>query len=263
MKKEDIKVVILCGGAGTRLKEETEFRPKPLVEISSRPVIWHIMKIYSHYGFNNFILCLGYKGEMIKEYFLNYEVMNNDFTVNLASKRQIIYHNNDGIEKESWNVTLVDTGLETETGGRVKKIESFIKEDVFMLTYGDGLADINIRKVFEIHRESGKIGILSAVHPLSRFGVIEYDGNGMVHGFKEKPSLEGLINGGFFVFKKEFFNYLTDNCTLEKEPLEKLAKEKQLATYVHNGFWKCMDTHKDAKDLNRMWEEGKAPWKVW
>lgn len=263
MKKQNIKVVILCGGFGTRLKEETEFRPKPLVEIGNRPIIWHIMNLYSYYGFNNFILCLGYKGEMIKDYFLNYELMINDFTINLNSKRQIIYHDDETQQKQDWNVTLVDTGLETGTGGRVKRIEKFIYEDTFMLTYGDGVADINIGKVLEFHKKMDKIGVLSAVHPPSRFGVIEHDGQSLVRGFKEKPYLDGLINGGFFVFKREFFNYLNEGSVLEKEPLGKLTQENQLATYVHPGFWKCMDTFKDARELNHLWNNGEAPWKIW
>jgi glucose-1-phosphate cytidylyltransferase len=263
METKTIKVVILCGGMGTRLKEETEFRPKPLVEVANRPIIWHIMKIYSHYGFNDFILCLGYKGEMVKEYFLNYEAMNNDFTINLNSKRQIVYHDHELREKDNWNVTLVDTGLQTQTGGRVKLIEKFIQEELFMLTYGDGVADINIDQVLRLHQKANKIGVLSAVHPLSRYGVIDHDHSGQVLGFKEKPRLDGLVNGGFFVFKKEFFNYLNKDSVLEKGPLEQLAQERQLATYIHTGFWKCMDTFKDANELNQMWNEGNAPWKIW
>jgi glucose-1-phosphate cytidylyltransferase len=255
-----IPVVILCGGMGTRMKEETEFRPKPLVEIGGRPIIWHIMKLYSHFGFVNFILCLGYKGELIKEYFLNYEAMNNDFTINLGSQNRIDYHNSH--REENWNVTLIDTGLDTLTGGRIKKIEHYVKNDTFMVTYGDGISDINIHNLLQHHYEKKTIGTLTGVHPVSRFGVLMHNHSDIVTGFKEKPYLNGLVNGGFFVFEKSFFNYLTTDSVLESEPLENLAKENQLSVYKHNGFWRCMDTFKDVRELNYLWET-KMPWKIW
>lgn len=254
-----MKVVILCGGMGTRLKEETEFKPKPLVEIGGRPILWHIMKIYSCYGFNDFILCLGYKGNMIKEYFLNYEAMNNNFTINLKSKKQMLYHDT---HSDDWNVTLVDTGTDTNTGGRIKRIEKFIKEDAFMVTYGDGVANINIKELLKFHKKHGKMATLTGLHPTSKYGVFQNNGH-LVSKFKEKPKMDDLVSGGFFVFNKEFFNYIEPNSVLEKEPMEALTQQGELAVYVHDGFWQCMDTHKDAMTLNEMWTDKAALWKSW
>jgi len=247
---------------GTRLREETEFRPKPLIEIGGRPILWHIMKIYSHYGFNSFILCLGYKGAMIKEYFLNYECMNNDFTINLGSSRHsLIFH---GSHTEwNWTVTLVDTGLETMTGGRIKKTEKYIDSEIFLATYGDGVADIDIAQLVEFHKEKGKIATVTGFHPFSRFGVIEATPDSLVARFKEKPLLEGMISGGFFVFNRKIFDYLDENSILEQEPLAQLAKDGELAVYQHKGFWKSMDTYRDFLELNKMWAEQDTPWKVW
>lgn len=256
----DVKVVILCGGMGTRLKEETEFRPKPMIEIGGRPILWHIMKIYSAFGFNSFILCLGYKGSFIKEYFLNYEAMNQDFTIKLGPESSIDFYNQH--DEGNWKVTLADTGLFTNTGGRIKKIEKYVQEEHFMITYGDGLADINIKDLFEFHKKTGKIGTLSGVRTTSRFGMVKMKGDACV-GFREKPFGDNLVSGGFFVFRKDFFDYLDENCVLEKEPLEALANEGQLAVYKHHGFWKSMDTYRDYLEFNRMWEGRNTPWWIW
>lgn len=229
-----MKVVLLCGGMGTRLREQTEFMPKPLVEIGGMPILQHIMKIYSHYGHNEFVLCLGYKGDMIKEYFKN----------------------------SDWNITFADTGLETNTGGRIKKIEKYVDGDTFMCTYGDGVSNIDLNKLLEQHEKMAKIATLTAIHPMSRFGIIETE-DGLVKSFKEKPRLDGIINGGFFVFNKDVFDYLDDNSVLEQEPLKNLSKDNQLAVYEHQDFWECMDTFKDAKELNQMWDSGNVPWRIW
>ena len=255
---EKPKVVILCGGIGTRLKEETEFKPKPLVEIGGLPILWHIMKHYSHYGYNDFILCLGYKGEMIKEYFLNYESMKSDFTLNLGRKGRMVHTQT----QEDWNITFAETGDETQTGGRIKKIEKYIDGEFFLVTYGDGVSDIDINKLVEFHKEKGKIGTITGVHPWSKYGTVHIDENNIITEFREKPILKDIINGGFFVFNRKIFDYLTEDCMLEKEPFNKLASEKQLALFKYEGFWHCMDTYKDSLDLNKMWEKG-APWKTW
>jgi len=256
-----MKVVILCGGKGTRMREETEFRPKPMVEIGGRPLLWHIMNIYSNYGFKDFIICLGYKGNMIKQYFLNYEAMNNDFTIQLGNRTAIQYHNNHN--EADWNVTLVDTGADSQTGARVKKIKSYIDGNTFMLTYGDGLSSINIKDLLEYHRSHGKIGTMTGVHPPSRFGELVLKEN-RVEIFNEKPqTMNGLVNGGFFVFNKQFFDYLdTDNnCTLEKKPLEDLAADGELMVYPHEGFWQCVDTYRELEVLNNMWKSSDIPWR--
>lgn len=255
---DKIPVVILCGGQGTRLREETAFKPKPLVEIGGRPILWHIMKIYSHFGFNEFILALGYKGEMIKRYFLNYEAMNNDFTIDLKSK-SLTFHDN---TTEDWVVTLADTGDLTETGGRIKRVEKYIKTPRFMATYGDGVADINIRKLLEFHKSKGKIATLTGLHPLSKYGILELDENNIVTNFKEKPQMKEWVSGGFFVFEREIFDYLDENSILERAPMEHLVEDGQLAVYAHDGFWGSMDTYKDVQYLNKLWEETKR-WKVW
>jgi glucose-1-phosphate cytidylyltransferase len=258
-----MKVVILCGGRGTRLREETEYRPKPMVQVGGKPVLWHIMKIYAHYGFNDFVICLGYKGDMIKEYFLNYEAMNNDFTIQLGNYNNIQIHSNH--QERDWCVTLADTGEETQTGARVKRIENYIDGALFMLTYGDGVANINIKKLVEYHKSHGKIGTMTGVHPSSRFGELVLKDN-KIEVFNEKPQVtEGLINGGFFVFNKIFFKYLQedDNCYLEKEPLENLAADGELMVYPHEGFWQCVDTYRELELLNHQWKSRNPPWKVW
>lgn len=258
-----VKVVILCGGRGTRLREDTEMRPKPLIEIGDRPMLWHIMKIYSHYGFKDFILCLGYKGELIKEYFLNYEAMNNDFTIKLGEKNKITFHNRH--LEEGWNVTLVDTGKETQTGARIKKIEKYIDSEIFMVTYGDGVGNIDIKRLVDYHKKHKNIGTITGVHPSSRFGELVIKDN-KIKEFNEKPQVkEGFINGGFFVFNKKFFASLSENnnCYLEHEPLEGLAKKNHLSVYLHRDFWQCMDTQRELGILNDLWKQRKAPWKIW
>lgn len=257
------KVVILCGGQGTRLREETEYRPKPLVDIGGRPILWHIMKLYAHYGFYDFVLCLGYRGNMIKEYFLNYEAMNNDFTICLGRKHQISYHGNH--KEQDFHVTLADTGQDAMTGGRVKQIENYVDDDHFMVTYGDGVADVNIRAVIDFHRAHGRLATVTAVRPVSRFGVLDVSSDGSeVLSFAEKPQTDGWMNAGFFVFNRRVFDYLHgDDCILEREPLERLAREGQLAAYRHDGFFFAMDTYREYQYLNELWANGKAPWKVW
>jgi len=261
--KDNIKVVMLCGGRGTRLEEVTEVRPKPLVDIGRKPMLWHIMKFYAHYGFKDFVLCLGYKGEMIKEYFLNYEAMNNDFTIGFGESGGIKYHT-DHLEK-NWTVTLVDTGEKAQTGARVKRIENYIDENIFMLTYGDGVGDVNIDKLFDFHLSHGRIGTVTAVHPSSRFGELIIDGEKAKEFSEKSQTTEGFINGGFFVFSREFFKYLSkdDDCILEKEPLENLAEDGQLSVFKHEGFWQCMDTRRELDLLVKLWEESRAPWKIW
>jgi len=258
-----MKAVILCGGMGTRLKEETEYRPKPMVMIGNRPILWHIMKIYSFYGHNDFILCLGYKGEIIKEYFYHYEMLANDFQITLGKKNDMkIFHNQD---EGDWKVTLVNTGDKALKGARLKRIERYIDSENIMVTYGDGVADININSLVEFHNSHGRIATLTGVKPLSRFGELQVEG-GMVKEFEEKPqSAEGLINGGFFVFRREIFDYLEDHddCDLEYGALEKLTKIGQLMVYRHEGFWGCMDTMRDMEYLNKLYEEGNAVWKIW
>lgn len=260
-----MKVIILCGGQGTRLKEETEYKPKPMVEIGGKPILWHIMKIYAHFGFNEFILALGFKGNVIREYFLNYDYYNNDFTVNIGNHKDVKIHGNS--DEKNWEVTLVETGENTMTGARVKKCEKYITEDNYMLTYGDGLSNVNIKKLFNYHIHHGKIGTVTGVNPPSRFGELVIK-NKRVIEYKEKPKLEGLegaINGGFMVFKKEFFSYLSkdDNCFLERAPLEKLAINRELMVYHHKDFWQSMDTYRDYLLLNKMWESNNIPWRVY
>jgi glucose-1-phosphate cytidylyltransferase len=256
-----MKVVVLCGGLGTRLREETEFRPKPMVEIGGRPILWHIMKIYAQSGFREFVLCLGYRGNTIKEYFLNYEAMNNDFTISLGQKSQIQY--NDVHTEQGFQVTLADTGQSTMTGGRVKRIQKYIDSDTFLLTYGDGVADLDIAKLLEFHRSHGKLATVTAVTPSSRFGVLEMNKN-RVMNFLEKPRMEGFTSAGFFVLNRKVFDYLGgDDCTFEHEPLERLAKEGELMAYRHEGFFFAMDTYREYEYLNQLWTNGQAPWKVW
>ncbi len=263
MKTGDIPVVILAGGSGTRLREQTEFIPKPMVPIGGKPILWHIMKIYSYYGFKRFIICLGYKGEIIKEYFLNYRIRNSDFTINLGNHKDIYIH--DLHSKDDWEVTLADTGLKAMTGARVKKIEKYINSDFFLLTYGDGVSNVEINKILDFHQSHDKLATVTGVKPPSRFGELIVEGDCVVE-FGEKPQVgSGMINGGFFVFDKRVLNYLSpdDNCTLEREPLERLAKEGNLMVYKHDGFWQCMDTLRDMNLLNEYWESGHPPWKIW
>jgi len=253
-----MKTVILCGGLGTRLREETEFRPKPMIMIGDKPIRWHIMKLYSHYGFNDFILCLGYKGEVIKNFFLEYDLVNSDFTICLGTKEitrhSIIY------DERDWQVTLADTGNGTLTGGRVKKIEKYIDEDTFIMTYGDGLSNVNLKELIRFHRDKGKIATVTGVRPIARFGELLVDGD-LVKTFSEKPQIEnGWISGGFFVFERKIFDYLDEECMLERKPLEKLAQENQLAVYKHADYWRCMDTYRDLEALNQEWASGRPGW---
>ena len=261
-----MKAVILCGGRGTRMKEETEFKPKPLVNIGKMPMLWHIMKIYSHYGVKEFILCLGYKGEMIREYFLRYNELINDFTLNLSSEKDKAITIHGALEKrDDWKITFVDTGKENMTGSRIAQIKKYIGDDEdFFLTYGDGLSDINLNELYKFHKSKGKIATLTAVKPFSYFGIIETENN-LVKSFQEKPIIEGTINGGFFVCNKKIFNYLdkAPSCVFEQEPLKNLTKEGQLASFHHNGFWFAMDTPKHAETLNNMIGSGNTPWVVW
>lgn len=260
-----MKVVILCGGLGTRLREETEFRPKPMVEIGNKPILWHIMKIYSRYGIREFVLCLGYKGEIIKDYFLNYELLNNDFTIQLGNKKSIEVHSNHHFEEFEWKLTLADTGDKTLKGARLKLIEKYIDGDIFMVTYGDSLCNVDIIRLIEFHKSHGKIGTVTGINIGSRFGELKIKDNS-VESFNEKPKNGSeFINGGFFVFNKKIFDYLTTDefCDFEIGPLEKLAKENQLMVYKHSGFWACMDNIRDMEYLNNLWDTNKADWKVW
>lgn len=257
-----MKVVILCGGFGTRLREETEIKPKPMVQIGNMPILWHIMKTYASYGFKDFILCLGYKGEAIKDYFYNYEILANDFTVELGTKKIKFYPKH---AEAGWKITLVDTGIKAMTGARIKRIEKFIDGDNFMLTYGDGVTDLNIKKLLEFHKSHGKIGTVTGVFPPSRYGELLIQSDQTLI-FNEKPKKQvDLINGGYFVFKREFFKYLKDDddCILERAPLAKLSAAGELKAFPHKGFWQCMDTFRDFRYLNDLWEKGKPPWKTW
>ncbi len=257
-----MKVVILCGGLGTRLREETEFRPKPLVEVGGRPILWHIMKLYAHYGFHDFVLCLGYRGDMIKDYFLNYEAMNNDFTVVLGKRNEITYHGTH--EEQEFRVTLADTGLETMTGGRLRRVERYIDTDTFMVTYGDGVSNVNIPDLLAYHRSHGTAATVTTVRPVSRFGVVDVARDGQVERFAEKPRVEGWVSAGYFVFEREVFGYLGDDtCVLEHDPMQRLTQNKQLRAYRHDGFFYAMDTFREYQALNQMWSSGRAPWKVW
>jgi glucose-1-phosphate cytidylyltransferase len=257
-----VKVVILCGGLGTRLREETEYRPKPLVDVGGRPILWHVMKLFAHYGHRDFVLCLGYRGHMIKEYFLNYEAMTNDFTICLGKQHAVRYH--DAHQEQDFNVTLADTGADTMTGGRVKRVERYLDGDRFMVTYGDGVADIDLGRLVEFHRAHGKLATVSAMKPVSRFGVLDVDAEGRVRQFVEKPRLDGWANCGFFVFERPVLEYLDGDATvLEREPLERLAAEGQLVAYKHEGFFFAMDTYREHLQLNELWNTGQAPWKVW
>ena len=254
------KVVILAGGKGTRLREETEVKPKAMVEIGGKPILWHIMNIYSHYGFKDFVICLGYKGEVIKEYFINRSWMENDFLLNTSKKGEFSILSKNSAE--DWNITFADTGQENQTGGRIKKIEKYIDEDNFFATYCDVLSDVDMNKLFAYHKKMGKTATLTAIHPRSPFGVIEIK-DGIINSFKEKPRLEGNINGGFFAFKKDIFDVLDENSILEEEPLRALAQKGKLAAYEHQKFWMSMDTFKDVGVLNDMWDKNDRPWAVW
>jgi glucose-1-phosphate cytidylyltransferase len=257
-----MKVVILCGGLGTRLREETEFRPKPMVPIGNRPILWHIMKFYASFGFKEFILCLGYKSEMIREYFFHYQWHCSDITLHLGPTPQIIYHNQHA--EEDWQVTLLDTGLTTMTGGRVRRALAHIPEDEFLLTYGDGLCNVPVPDLIKYHRAQGGIATLTAVRPSGRFGELTLN-ESAITSFREKPPTEsGYINGGYFVVNKKIADYLTgDSSIFESDALPKIAAAGKLHAYRHDNFWQCMDNLREMEMLNKMWADGKAPWKVW
>ena len=260
---DSIPVLILCGGLGTRLREETEYRPKPMVEVGSRPMLWHIMKIYAKHGFTDFVLLVGYRGDRIKEYFLNYEAMHRDFTVTLGRPDSLQFH--DAHADEAWRVTICDTGHHTMTGARIKRAARHITGDRFMVTYGDGVADIDLGALMAAHRSSRRLATVTGVRPPSRFGELVVNGD-RVRQFSEKPQMQdGFINGGFFVFERPVLDYLSDDasCVLEADPLERLTSDGQLGVYRHTGFWQCMDTYRDHQLLNQLWDSGKAPWKVW
>ena len=256
-----MKVVILAGGFGTRISEESHLKPKPMIEIGGKPILWHIMKYYSEFGFHDFIICLGYKQYVVKEFFADYFLHTSDVTFDLANNRMEVHNN----YAEPWKVTLVDTGLKTMTGGRVKRIRPYVGDEPFMLTYGDGLADVDLKKLEEFHRQHGRIATITAVNVGQRFGVLDIQQGGRIQAFREKNDRDGaLINGGFMVMNPQVFDYIQgDDTVLEKEPLENLARDGELMAFAHDGFWKCMDTQRDKMQLEAMWQSGQAPWKIW
>lgn len=256
-----IKSLILAGGLGTRLREETEFKPKPMVDVGGRPILWHIMKNLSIQGVKDFSVATGYKGDVIKDYFLNYHARNNDITIDLGQKSRFTQH---GLHDESdWRVTIAGTGETTMTGGRVFRTMKYLRGERFLCTYGDGLADINLKKLLGFHISHGKIATVTTVKPLSRFGVMEVDDKGLVTQFREKPLMDGWVNAGYFIFEPGIIDYLDEDCVLEAEPLAKLAAGGQLAAYRHNGFWQPMDTFRESNFLNELWNSNNAPWKNW
>ncbi len=256
-----MKVVILAGGLGTRLSEETDFKPKPMVEIGGKPILWHIMKIYSYYGYNEFIICCGYKGYMIKEYFANYYLHQADVTVDLSTNELEVHMSH----AEPWKVTLVDTGIKTMTGGRIKRIEKYVGNKPFLLTYGDGLGDVNIKALVDFHKKHGKKASITAVQPIGRFGSLLFDESGNIQTFKEKPKDADWVNGGFFVLEPEVFNYIEDydSCIWERTPLENLVNDKELMAYKHEGFWHPMDTLRDKNELEKSWNSDQCKWRLW
>lgn len=256
-----MKVLLLAGGLGTRLREETEFKPKPMVEIGSKPILWHIMKNLSIFGMKEFVVATGYKGEIIKDYFLNYHSRNNDITVELGRNSDFIQH---GTHSESdWTVTIANTGELTMTGGRVFKTQKYLHDETFLCTYGDGLANVNIKELISFHKSHGKLATVTTVQPLSRFGMMDVDGYGNVKKFREKPVMEGWVNAGFFVFEPKVFDYLDQDSVLEQEPLSRLASLGELVAYRHSGFWQPMDTLRESQFLNDLWDRNEAPWRNW
>ena len=257
-----MQTVILAGGLGTRLREETEFRPKPMVDIGGRPILWHIMKMYAHYGFTDFVTCLGYRGDMIKEYFLNYEAMNNDFTISLGGKSDIEVQRVN--EEQELRVTLADTGQDTMTGGRIQRIKSYINGDTFLLTYGDGVSDVDLGALVKFHKSHGRLATVTSVRPTSRYGVMDLDPRGNVMRFEEKPELNAWISAGYFVLNRGVFDYLDgDDCIFEREPLQRLADDGQLAAFRHTGSFHTMDTYREYQELNQLWNSGQATWRRW
>jgi len=257
-----MKVVILAGGFGTRISEESYLKPKPMIEIGERPILWHIMKIYSSYGFNEFVVCLGYKAYCIKEYFAHYFLHESDVTFDFRNNNERFIHHHSA---EPWTVTLVNTGLETMTGGRVKRIQQYVGDEPFMLTYGDGVGNVNLHELLAFHKAHGRIATVTSTQPSGRFGALELSEEGGVLGFQEKPKGDGnWINAGFFVMEPKAFDYIAgDGTVLEQEPLENLARDGELMTYKHNGFWQPMDSLRDKNQLENLWKSGKAPWKIW
>lgn len=256
-----MKVVILAGGFGTRISEESQFKPKPMVEIGGKPILWHIMKEYSYCGYHDFVICAGYKQEVIKEWFSSYFVHNSDITFDFTKGEKISIHQE---HSEPWKVTVVDTGLNTMTGGRIKRIRDYIGNEPFMMTYGDGVSDVDVAKLVEFHKSQGKIATLTGVQPEGRFGVMDLEGND-IKSFREKSKEDmGWINGGYMVLQPEIFDYIEgDNTSFEKEPLEQLTRENQIVCYKHKGFWQCMDALRDKQKLEQMWKSNQAPWKKW
>lgn len=260
--KYDIPAVLLAGGLGTRIREETEFKPKPMVEIGGKPILWHIMRNLSQNQINEFVICGGYKGEVIKNYFLNYDTGENDFTIDLSGKNGLKVHNATD-SRPNWTVTVANTGALTPTGGRIKKVEKYIAGRRFFATYGDGLSDIALDKLIDFHLSHGKIATVSTSKPLSRFGVVDMENSGRVLNFREKPIVDEWVNIGFFIFEPEALEYLTEDSVLEQEPLARLARDGELFAYRHEGFWQPMDTYREMSMLNELWETDKAPWKNW
>ncbi len=257
-----MKVVLLAGGFGTRISEESHLKPKPMIEIGGRPILWHIMKIYSHYGFNDFIICGGYKADYIKDYFANYYLRTSDVTFDFTKENRMELHNTFA---EPWKVTIIDTGLHTMTGGRIKRIQQYVGDEPFLLTYGDGVCDLNISELVEFHKSHGKIGTMTSVSIGQRFGVLDITDDNTIVSFREKKDNDGsVINGGFMVFQPEIFDYIDgDKTVFEKEPLERLVKMGELKAYRHDGFWQCMDTQRDKMYLEELWDSKNAPWKLW
>lgn len=257
-----MKVVILAGGFGTRISEESHLRPKPMIEIGGMPILWHIMKEYSYYGYNEFIICCGYKAHMIKKYFADYYLYASDVTFDFSSNNKMVVHSN---YSEPWKVTLIDTGLETMTGGRIKRIKKYVEGEPFMLTYGDGVSDVNIQEIEAFHKKHGKIATITTVNVGQRFGVLDIDESGLIRSFREKEDYDGQrINAGYMMLNPEIFEFIDDDTTVfEKGPLQNLAKLGELKAYSHNGYWQCMDTQRDKMQLEELWKTQKAPWRKW
>ncbi len=256
-----MKAILLAGGLGTRLREETEFRPKPMVEVGGRPILWHIMKNLAHFGITDFIIATGYKSDMIKEYFLNYEAWNNDFTIELGRKGSLNFH--DSHDEAHWSVTVAFTGESTMTGGRVYRASKYLDDEPFLVTYGDGLADVDVHALRASHQKSNCLATVTTVQPTSRFGVMDVGSDGKVISFSEKPRLEGWINVGFFIMEPGVLNYLDDDCVLEEDPIARLAADGELSAYRHEGYWQPMDTYRESNLLNDLWKSGQAPWRMW
>jgi len=256
-----LKAVLLAGGLGTRMREETEFRPKPMVEIGNRPILWHIMKLLGAQGIKDFVICTGYKSEFIKNYFYNYGASNLDFTIKLGDQSSTVFHGSH--DEFDWSVTVAETGLNTMTGGRIKKVEKYLEGEPFLATYGDGLADIDLNALVNFHKSHGKTASMTTTQASSRFGVVDMDSSGSVLKFREKPKVNDWINIGYFIFQPEIFNYIDHDSVLEEAPLRQLADENQIGAYQHTGFWQPMDTFRESQMLNEIWDSGAAPWKKW